>query len=284
MAHRRRNLKAYWLIILLAIAAAVAAYIYWPDDSSKSINTASEQSPSANQQEDKQPSFPVINLQPTIENWEAAQSGQASVFIYDLANKQTVASLNPDRQYFAASIYKLYVAYIGYQRIADGTYGANEPYISGYSRIECLDAMIRDSYSPCGEKMWNELGKQNLTEKLKGYGLSNTSMTGLYTSAKDTAIVLQRLFERRDLTEAHTNAFLDSLNDQPLTYRRGLPSGFSKSKVYNKVGWNLQIDWHDAAIVTLPNNRSYVISAFTERIGSSQIAALGQAIEARLIQ
>src|SRR3972149_6859816 len=84
---------------------------------------------------------------------------------------------------------------------------ANDPYLSGYSRGKCLDAMIRDSYSPCGEKMWSELGKQQLTEKLKTYGLSNTSMTGLYTSAEDAAIILQRLFERRDLTKTHTKVF-----------------------------------------------------------------------------
>ena len=71
---------------------------------------------------------------------------------------------------------------------------------------------------------------------------------------------------------------------QPVTYRRALPSGFSRSAVYNKVGWNLQIEWHDTAIVTLPNGRSYVITVLTQNVGSAQIAALGKAIETRLTQ
>ncbi|HLG90549.1 MAG TPA: serine hydrolase [Candidatus Saccharimonadales bacterium] len=284
MARRRTSLKKYWAIILLAFVLAITAYIYWPDNGLNNTNTATERSVSSNQAKKQQPSFPVIDLQPTVDAWVAKQSGRVSIVIYDLANKKTVASLNPDRQYFTASIYKLYVAYIGYQKIADGTYNASEPYLSGYNRTECLDAMIRNSYSPCGEKWWNELGKDSLTAKLKTYSLKNTSMTGLYTSANDAAIILQRLFERRDLTEAHTKVFLDSMKDQPVTYRRGLPSGFSQSAVYNKVGWNLQIEWHDTAIVTLPNGRSYVITVLTQNVGSAQIAALGKAIETRLTQ
>ena len=284
MSRRRRNLKRYWVVILLAIVAAIVGLIFWPDNDSKNLNTAVEQSSSANQPGVEQPSFPVINLQATIDTWVAKQSGRAGIVVYDLANKKIVASINPDRQYFTASLYKLYVAYIGYQKIADGTYEANDPYLSGYSRGKCLDAMIRDSYSPCGEKMWSELGKQQLTEKLKTYGLSNTSMTGLYTSAEDAALILARLFERRDLTEAYTNAYLSSLKDQDVKFRTGLPSGFAKSAVYNKVGWNGTVEWHDTAIVTLPNRRSYVITVLSENIGSAQVASLGQAIEARLTQ
>ena len=284
MAGRKLNRKKLLLIILLLLAgAAIAAYFYWPDKASDdAVGTNQSQSTASDQPATQLKTFPVINLQLTVAAWAAKQDGRASVVVYDFANKKRVASLNPDRQYFSASIYKLYVAYIGYQKIADGTYNGNEPYLSGYSRAECLDAMIRDSYSPCGEKWWNELGKQNLTEKMKAYGLKNTSLTGLYTSAGDAAIILQRLFERQDLTKAHRNAFLDSMKDQPELYRRGLPSGFSESAVYNKVGWNLQKEWHDTAIVTLPNGRSYVVTVLSENVGSSQIKALGEAIESRL--
>jgi beta-lactamase class A len=269
-------------VILLIIAVGAVAYFYWPENEQK--NSSNQQTQTTNESETEQPSFPLINLQPTVDAWANKQSGTASVVIYDLANNKTVGSLNPDRQYFSASIYKLYVAYAGYQKIADGTYSADAPYLSGYTRAKCLDAMIRDSYSPCGEKWWAELGKESLTAKLKTYGLTNTSMTGLYTSAEDAAIVLQRLFERRELTQAHRTAFLNSMKDQPALYRRGLPSGFSQSTVYNKVGWNGQVEWHDTAIITLPNGRSYIVSVLTENIGSTQIKALGQAIEARLIQ
>lgn len=268
----------------MLILAAATAYLYWFKDDSQKTTEPFAQQPTASEPETNEASFPIIDLQPAVDAWAGKQGGQATVVVYDLANKKTVASLNPDRQYFAASIYKLYVAYMGYQKVADGTYSLEDAYLSGYNRGKCLDAMIRDSYSPCGEKMWGELGKDKLTNDLKKYGLANTSMTGLYTSAKDAATILQRLFERRDLTDAHTNAFLDSLKTQAATYRRGLPTGFSKSTVYNKVGWNGQVEWHDTAIVTLPSGHSYVVSVLTENVGSAQIAALGQNIESRLTQ
>lgn len=228
--------------------------------------------------------LPIIDLQPTADIWAAKQSGSASVVVIDLANKKTIASLNPDTQYFTASIYKLFVAYEGYQRVADGTYSMNDAYLTGYTRGQCLDAMIRSSYSPCGEKMWAELGKETLTTQMKTYGLSNTSLTGLYTSAADSAIILERLFERRDLTETHTKLLLNSLKTQDAKFRRGLPTGFTNSTVYNKVGWNELVEWHDTAIVTLSNGRSYVITVFTKNVGSTNIAALGRAIEARLTE
>lgn len=231
-----------------------------------------------------QPKLPVVDLQPTINAWENKQSGSASVVVIDLANNKTTASLNPDKTYFAASIYKLFVAYIGYQKVADGTYKMDDTYLSGYSRGKCLDEMIRSSYSPCGEKMWAELGKEALTAKLKTYGLKNTNMTSLQTSAADTAIILQKLYDKRDLTQEHTELFLDSLKNQPAKFRVGLPSGFSQSSVYNKVGWNEQLEWHDTAIVTLPNGRSYVVSVLTRSVGRAQIVELAKAIEAKLSQ
>ena len=190
--------------------------------------------------------------------------------------------MDPDRQYFTASLYKLYVAYAGYQKIDDGTYDADESYLGSYTRAKCLDKMIRESYSPCGEKWWNELGKEAVTAKMRGYGLKNTSLTGLYTSAADSAAILRMLYKGTDLSKSLRAAYLDSMKDQPALYRRGLPSGFNKSTVYDKVGWNGQVEWHDAAIITLPGGRSYVISVLTQNVGSSQIAALGKAIEARL--
>ena len=273
--------------LALVVLATLAVVLFWQPWQTAGTDNNMAPSP-AGVNKTNQPklsrNYPFIGLQSTVNTWAARQSGSVSVVVYDLANHKTAASLNPGRQYFTASIYKLYVAYIGYQKIADGTYQINEPYISGYTRGECLDAMIRDSYSPCGERMWNELGKENLTDKLKTYGLADTSMTALQTSAKDSAIILQRLYEKKDLTNRHQDLFLASLKTQPAQYRRGLPSGFSESTVYTKVGWNGLVDWHDTAIITLPNKRSYVITVFTQNIGSAQIRALGQAIEARRLR
>jgi len=279
-SRRKRNKFIPFLLAGLVIMGLLIWFKREQANAPQSANgtNVSEQA----QEEDKQQSLPVIDLQPVVNAWADKQSGTASVVIIDLANNKVIAELNPDRIYFTASIYKLYVAYEGYQKVANGTHKLTDPYITGYTRGKCLDAMIRDSYSPCAEKMWVELGKEKLTEKLKAYGLTNTSMVGLRTSAHDAAIILQRLHERKELTEEHTNLFLDSMKTQDPKYRRGLPSGFANSTVYNKVGWNEQIEWHDTAIVTLPNGRSYVVSVLTQNVGTTQIKELAKAIEAEL--
>jgi beta-lactamase class A len=230
----------------------------------------------------EKPSVPELpNLQPTVDSWAATTGGTVSVKITD-TNGKVLATYNADKTYFTASIYKLYVAYVGYQKIDDGTYSLNDPYLSGYTRGECLDAMIRDSNSACGEKMWAELGKSAITEKMKSYGLKNTSLTGLQTTSEDAAVILANIANGKDLKPASQKAYLDSMKIQDALYRRGLPAGFKKLTVYNKVGWNLTQEWHDTAIVQTKNGQKLIVSVFTNGAGYKSITALGAKIEAEL--
>lgn len=226
--------------------------------------------------------YPFINFQPTVNAWARSTNGSSSIVIYDLNNKRVAASYRPNETYFTASIYKLYVAYIGYQKVADGTYSLRDPYVSGFTRGKCLDKMIRSSYSPCAEKMWVELGKEEITNVLKTYGLKNTSMTGLTTSAADVNLVLRRLFDNKELSNTYANLFFDSLKDQPSKYRTGLPSGFSNAVIYNKVGWNENLEWHDAAIVRFRSGRSYAISVLTRSVGRSNVVTLAEQINKKV--
>ncbi len=226
----------------------------------------------------------TYDLQPTIDKWAASQNGSASVVVYDIQNQHYIGKINTDAQFFTASIYKLFVAYEGYLAIQNGKYSADDPYLTGYTRGQCLDAMIRDSYSPCAEKMWNELGKEAITNKLKTYGIENTSMSGLYTTAQDVSLLLKRLYEKKELNQTNTDKFLDSMKNQDSKYRRGLPAGFADSTVYNKVGWNEDIEWHDASIVTLENGNSYIIVVLSKNVGSTNVAALGEDLKKLLVK
>lgn len=230
--------------------------------------------------DDKQPSLPLIDLQPTVNEWMAKQNGTASVVVYDIANKKNVAVLNPNEQYFAASIYKLYVAYEGYRKVDSGEFKSDEIYLNGWSRGKCLDQMIRTSHSPCAEKMWVELGKEDTTAKLESYGLENTSMTGLYTSAADAALMLRRIEAGTGLSSASRTSFLDSMLNQ--IYRDGLPAGFEGSKFYDKVGFREAVEYHDVGILELTGGRKYIVSVLTKNIGTRQIAALASSIEDKL--
>lgn len=281
-----RKRSVVFIILIVAATAVIAVTLLFLKPKKATSPVITEPAPT--QEEEPEPAeeeLPaVVDLQPIIDSWGAEQSGDYSIVVYDLENRLTVGSHQPDSVYFAASIYKLYVAYEGYVAVANEEVSLDEPYLSGQTRGQCLDAMIRDSDSPCGEKLWVELGKEATTEKLQTYGIDNTSMSNITTTAQDAATLLIRLYERRDLPEDLTALYLDSMETQDALYRRGLPSGMTQSTVYNKVGWNELKEWHDTAIVTLPNNRNYVISLFTENVGTANIRELATLLESALSQ
>src|SRR3990167_10138034 len=106
MAGKKVNRKKLLLLTsLVVVAAAIAAYFLWPDKNSDTVSSNQPQSAASDEPTTQQPTFPNINLQPTVAAWAAKQKGRASVMVYDLTNNKIVASLNPNRQYFTASIY-----------------------------------------------------------------------------------------------------------------------------------------------------------------------------------
>ena len=164
-----------------------------------------------------------------------------------------------------------------------GTVNPDEQYQGGRTRLECLDAMIRDSDSPCGEKLWEELGRQDLTDTLVTYGILNTSMTALSTTAEDAGMMLSRIVKGDGLSESSRQLYLSSMETQDALYRRGFPSGFTNDvTVYDKVGWNEQQEWHDVGIIKTADGRKLIYAVMTENVGSTQIAELAKKIEAIL--
>lgn len=280
---RRKLLIAIGLTALVLLGYAVYL-LFAPDEVSSPPSVQQTVQPQPNNSPKTEPEKPtLVDVQPVIDAWAKNQNGSYSVVVYDLDNEQIVAKVNKDKVYFAASIYKLYVAYEGYLAAQHGEYALDELYLNGQTRGECLDKMIRESDSPCAEKLWNELGKEATTQKLKTYGITETSMTGITTTAQDTATLLARIWNGEKLSEENKQKFLDSMKTQPDRYRRGLPSGFpANTTVYNKVGWNLDQEWHDTAIISLPNNRNYVVTVFTENVGLSNVRELGADLFAAL--
>jgi hypothetical protein len=87
---------------------------------------------------------------------------------------------------------------------------------------------------------------------------------------------------------------LDSFLNQPKTeydWRQGLPRGFSRAKVYNKVGWDYNPNgrywniYHDAAIVEFPEeNRHFIVVVMTSQVPYQRITELGTNIEKTFYQ
>jgi beta-lactamase class A len=228
--------------------------------------------------------FNSDQIQSIIDGWISSLPQNASTLASVSVSNESgdfLGGFKVDRQYFSASLYKLFVAYEGYRAIDEGKVGPDEPYQNGRTRLQCLDAMIRSSDSPCGEKMMQELETSKLDEAMKAYGLDNTTLTGLKTSSADVAVIMTKIVNGEGLSEDSQLQYLDSLKTQDALYRRGLPSGFSSAvTVYNKVGWNEQLEYHDASIIELADGRKMVVAVLTSGVGSARIADLARRLEA----
>ncbi len=220
---------------------------------------------------------PLPNVQDIVDSFAESNAGTYSVVVTDLATGGELAAYGIDGSYFAASIYKLYVAYLGYIDIQEGKYSLDDAFFGDWTRKECLDKMIRESHSPCAEKLWVEQGKEKSTARLEEkFELSGTSMVGLTTTAKDVNIILERLHGGKDLNESNMALFMDSLKQN--IYRDVLPAALPELTVYDKVGFNGLVEYHDIGIVRLKNGREVAITLLSTNAGTRRLVALTQAI------
>jgi poly-gamma-glutamate capsule biosynthesis protein CapA/YwtB (metallophosphatase superfamily) len=206
--------------------------------------------------------------QSVVEEW--ARGRNVGVLIRNLDTGQAVAQVNSERKFFAASLYKMAVVTEGYLMVQGGQ-DANAILVGTRTWGQCLDAAIRTSDSPCAETLWARVGQDKAT----------TSM-----SAADSVRELERIW-RGELLAANRALYLDSLLEQEERFRRGLPRGFASDvKVYNKVGWNVTEEWHDAAIVTI-GGRNYAVAVLTTRavpgaMGYAAVRELGSLLDRAL--
>lgn len=272
------------VVVFVLIAGAAVAYLLLrvtdqnsstqnatPNTSNTESTEVSQDNSSAVEVDD----FDAVSLQSALNEWLSKQNGLAGIVVTD-RNGRVLASVNPDMNFFAASIYKLYVAYEGYLQVDRGDVVAAENYVQGNSRGECLDLMIRESDSPCAEAWWAELGREELTAKLQTYGLKNTDMSALRTTAADAAIMLSRIVSADELSEDSKTKLLTSMREQ--IYDATFDKVFTEQTVYNKIGFRDYDEYHDVAIIELQDGRMLVVAALTDGVGTQNIRALGESI------
>ena len=274
--------------VLFIIDRKISNKNYQTDEQSETTSTTE----TANEIDSSVASFTKVDFQSTIDNWADPIVGNKSVIIYDLDRNEIVASYNPNENYNTASLYKLFVVYEGYRRIESGIWDANT--LVGYTNktiLECLDLAIRESNSPCAESLWVNIGHSELDNIIEGdFGISNTNISNLLSNAPDILKIMQLFYAHPDIKNSDLLVRMkDSFLNQPITtynWRQGLPSGFKKAQVYNKVGWDYNTVggywniYHDAAIVEFPDeNRHFIIIVMTNRVPYQKIAELGTLIE-----
>lgn len=286
------------IAVLLAIFIAGAISIYFVLSYFLNKNTPSETNSAIVEPESEPEPEPEvvlpdkIDFQPIVDEWVQSVGGNRSVLIYDLDRDEVAGEYNTKEDYGTASLYKLFVVYEGYRRLQSGEWQADEPAGStGYTILKCLDLAIRESYSPCAETLWAKIGQSNLDGIIENdFKITNSTISKLVSNPEDIMKMMKIFYERPEITDASlVDVMKDSFLNQPTTtynWRQGLPSGFSKAKVYNKVGWDFNPNtnswniYHDAAIVEFPEqNRHFIVVVMTNQIPYQQISKLGSMIE-----
>jgi len=204
----------------------------------------------------------IRTVQGLVDEW--ARGRNVGVLIRSLDTGQMVAQVNPERKFFAASLYKLAVVTAGYLRVQGGQ-NPNATLLGGRTWGQCLDVSIRTSDNPCAETLWTQLGRDTATMSM---------------SAADSVRELERVWQG-ELSIMNRALYLDSLLEQEVLFRRGLPAGFAGDvRVYNKVGW-LAAEWHDAAIVAI-DGRYYAVAVLTQGVGHTAVRELGSLLNLHL--
>ena len=301
MNKRKRDLIIASVVIAVAAAVAIGIFITI-NHNDATVMTANEPTSQDNTgpepKEPEQPDEPPIkevDFQPVIDAWVQTVGGNKSILIYDLDLDKNAASYNAEENYGTASLYKLFVVYEGYKRIENGTWNGNTRAGStGKTILQCLDLAIRESHSPCAETLWGIIGHDNLDNIIESeWGITHSDISKLVSNVGDIMLILKRFYLHPDFnTPTLLEAMWDSFLNQPDTtyeWRQGLPSGFEKASVYNKVGWAYNAAgkywdiYHDAAIVKFPlegnKTRNYIVVVMTNKIDYPDIRRLGKELE-----
>ena len=239
-----------------------------------------------------EPEYKQYDFQSVIDQFVNSTTGNRSVLIYDIERDEIAGEYNPAETYNTASLYKLFVVYEGYRRIESGAWDANAKVgYTGNTILECLDRAIRESYSPCAESLWAMIGHAELDAIIKNdFKIMNSNISGLASNANDILSIMKIFYNHTEITnETYIARMKDSFLNQPITtynWRQGLPSGFSRANVYNKVGWDFNPSinnwniYHDAAIVEFPEeNRHFIVVVMTNRVSHLKIKEFGTNLE-----
>ena len=282
------------LIILIAVLVSLLFITRSAGEFGEDAESSNEVSTTGNKTSKSSPA--KIDFQPVVDDWANSTSGNKSIAIFDLDRNELLASYNNDKHFDTASLYKLFVVYEGYRRVQSGEWDGGE--LIGQTDktiLQCLDLAIRESNSTCAEAIWDMIGRKELDRVVRDeFKIKHTDTSALSSNVNDITLMMKIFYRHKQITDDKlVEQLKDSFLNQPTTeydWRQGLPSGFEKANVYNKVGWDYNSEekswnlYHDASIVEFPDdNRHFIVVVMTSHIAPNKIAELGRSIEAKYL-
>jgi beta-lactamase class A len=214
-------------------------------------------------------------LQALLNYWNESNAGTWGIVLKDFGNNVS-ASINPDRQFVSASVYKLYIAYVVYTKVDSGEIGMDSFTSSGNTVSGCLDLMIVRSDNDCGWALGDMIGWESSDGLLHAKGFTSTSLAygGRVTTAQDAASYLMQLENGALLSPANRVALLHKMHNN--IYRYAIPAGSPGMAVANKLGVRGAYS-NDVAIVYHPKG-TYVLSVFSYGSSHADIRELARQI------
>lgn len=222
-------------------------------------------------------------LEALIRESLGSAADNASVVVVD-TERDRIAEVNGDRQWYSASLYKLFVLFEATWQEDAGVLdpSAGVEISCWYERMdlgtletvgiepgdaipvhEAVRYMVVASDNALATLVYDVVGGRHIQDRLTALGATSTTVTtsALPTTASDVALVLEAI--ARGLPDEASAAAMRALLEEQWVRGR-IPAGIPDdgSRVGNKTG-DLAGAAHDAAIVTAPFG-TYVIAILTD--------------------
>lgn len=241
-------------------------------------------------------------LKDVVQKAQMGTNGDYAIVIRDLKRNEQFTQ-QEHKVYAAASLYKLWVMATVFQQIKEGklhkddvlsediatlnaTFGIDSPgpgeETSGGITLtvqQALEQMITISHNYSALLLAKTVGQDQISAMVKGIGMHESSYETPQTTAHDTAIFFEKLYNGQIVDKKSSQEMIDILKRQQLNDR--IPKYLPKTiQVGHKTG-EIDLFKHDAGIIFTPQG-DYIMIVLTESDSPSgaaeRIALLSKAV------
>lgn len=230
----------------------------------------------------------ITILQEDLTNFTNKQPGIYSVYYQDLSSEKPLSfGINEHRVYTAASLNKVPIAATLYSLADKGKINLNDKIIiqeddiqdygtgslrykepgTAYSLKTLTQLMLEESDNTAAHVLGARIGMDPIQQTITAWGLTQTSMKDNTTSAKDMALLFEKIYNHEVTNPALTKELLDFLHDTQFEDRlpRNMPQTVA---VHHKIGDTVG-GVHDAGII-IYDGKAFFLAVLTADIGDTE--------------